>query len=84
MSSPSDVTGRQGPAFRAHHPLDISDPVRDAGVAVLVDMERDDLAFWAVPDLELPAEEPEQPKPDTTLESGDHSAPPSHLAPDAI
>lgn len=84
VTGPTDVAGTERPPLVAHHPLDITDPVRDAGVAVLMCVERNDLAFRTAPDLKLPAEEPEQPEPDASLEPSDHSALPKYFAPDSM
>lgn len=83
-TGPACVPVTKRPPTVSKHPLDVTPPVRNAGVALLVSVERDDLAPRTKPDLELPAPEPEQLDPGATLEPHDHSALPKYLAPLSI
>lgn len=77
-TGPACVPVTKRPSTVSKHPLDVAPPVRDAGVALLVGVQRNDFATRTEPDLELPAPEPEQLDPGATLESDDHSALPRY------
>lgn len=80
-TGPTCIAVAKRPPAVPKHPLDVTPPMRDVGVALIVSVERDDLAPRTEPDLELPAPEPEQLDPGATLETNDHSALPRYLAP---
>lgn len=80
-TSPTCIPVAKSPSTAPQDPFDVTPPVRDVGVALLVSVERNDLAPRTEPDLELPAPEPEQLDPGATLEPDDHSALPRYFAP---